>query len=214
MQFYSPTNPAADTHGRTLASILAWNDDRLETCHNYIQILFPLPEGSPFNPAAPIINRATFAAFRSRPELRARLRESFVRMLSFYGFQLDVLSTDRVQMIPAPNFATASKNWVTRFNHNHLRITRIIRSLRVLGLEGEGDAFYIALKELCESRRGVISQKSLMFWTRAAKRPLYLAPEDEEDEGDGKEFLYNFEREQQVEDDGREPVSGGARTEA
>ena len=40
---------------------------------------------------------------------------------------------------------------------------------------------------------GRIGDRSLMFWTRAKERPLYLAPEDEEDEGRGKDFLYEYE---------------------
>ena len=38
----------------------------------------------------------------------------------------------------------------------------------------------------------------MMFWTRAAERPLYLAPEDERDGGKGKDFLYEFEAGKQV----------------
>ena len=77
-----------------------------------------------------------------------------------------------------------------RFNHNHLRITRILRSLRVLGLEKEAWEFFKILKRVYEG--GGIGQKSMMFWTRAIERPLYLAPEDEDDKG-GCDFLYDFE---------------------
>lgn len=91
----------------------------------------------------------------------------------------------------ASNFSRASRNWVTRFNHNHLRITRIIRSLRVLGLEEEAIAFFSALKNVQASSN--ISSKSLIFWTKAAERPLYIAPEDEEDDGTADEYLYEYE---------------------
>ena len=40
----------------------------------------------------------------------------------------------------------------------------------------------------------------MMFWRRAAERPLYLAPEDERDEGRGKRFLYEFEERRRVEE--------------
>ncbi|KAL8715632.1 MAG: hypothetical protein Q9225_006363, partial [Loekoesia sp. 1 TL-2023] len=169
-------------------------------------ILFPLPERSPFNLSAPIIDEKTFTTFRRSPELRDRLRESLRRMLRFYGFILLSLSTKRreaergteegrYEVQPAPNFREASRHWVTRFDHNHLRITRIIRSCRVLGLEEEAEAFYAALVKVAEERKGTISQKTMMFWRRAAERPLYLAPEDEEDEGEGEEWLYRFEEE-------------------
>jgi hypothetical protein len=81
-------NKAADTKGRRLDEILEWPASELEHCHNYIQILFPLPERSAFNDPAPIIDKEVFEAFRSRKDLRDRLRESFQRILWFYGFQL------------------------------------------------------------------------------------------------------------------------------
>ncbi len=194
VRFYQHPNGEKDCKGRTLSSILQWTDDDLEYSHNYIQILFPLPENSPNNLEAPVIDKATFDAFRSRPELRARLKVSFVRMLRFYGFELQE-SDGQVTVSPAANFPTATRRWVRSFDHNHLRITRIIRSLRVLGLEREAEAFFMALKQLSEERKGKIRPRTLIFWMRAAKRPLYLAPEHDHDGGEGEDFLYEFEKE-------------------
>ncbi|MCJ1417541.1 hypothetical protein MMC32_003885 [Xylographa parallela] len=192
ISFYDPVITATDAKGRTLGSILAWNDRNLESCHDYIQVLFPLPEASAFSYVAPVVDKATFKAFHSRPDLQAQLRMSLVRILGFYGFELQEIERGP-EVIRGPDFASASKNWVTRFDHNHLRITRIIRSLRVLGLEKEARAFFAALQAVYKSSDGRISQKSMMFWTRAAERPLYLAPEDDRDDGDGLDFLYEYE---------------------
>ncbi|MCJ1320353.1 hypothetical protein MMC15_005691 [Xylographa vitiligo] len=192
ISFYDPKIAAADAKGRTLASILAWDDRKLESCHDYIQVVFPLPEASAFSYVAPVVDKATFEAFHSRPDLQAQLRVSLARMLGFYGFELR--QTDRgPEVARGPDFASASRNWVTRFDHNHLRITRIVRSLRVLALVKEARAFFAALQAVYKSSDGRISQKSMMFWTRAAERPLYLAPEDDEDEGEGLDFLYEYE---------------------
>lgn len=195
VRFYDPNVQAKDRRGRTRSSILAWSDDELEYHHDYIQLLFPLPEGSPFNPSAPVIDEATFNAFRARLELQTQLRASLKRMLHFYGFQFASETASgggaqELQVVNGPNYPEASRNWVRRFNHNHLRITRILRSLRVLGLENEALELFKALKRVYE--KGKIGQKSMMFWTRAIERPLYLAPEDEDDEG-GCQFLYEFE---------------------
>ncbi len=206
VRFYSPTSPVPDSCGRTLGSILAWPDSALEYSHDYIQNLFPLPERSPINPSAPIIDEQTFTTFRSSPELQNQLRSSLRRMLQFYGFELtcnprgtNTAAEDLAyQVRPGPNFRSASRNWVTRFSHNHLRITRIIRCCRVLGLETEASAFFDALLRIVEEKRGVISQKTVMFWRRAAQRPLYLAPEEEDDRGRGKEWLYRFEEENET----------------
>ncbi|KZF25259.1 hypothetical protein L228DRAFT_244052 [Xylona heveae TC161] len=101
------------------------------------------------------------------------------------------------RIVPAPNFSSASRSWVRPFGHNHLRITRIIRSLRILGLEPEAEAFFAALKSVYSSGKGNISSRSFTFWTRSAKRPLNIPPEDNSKNGwgnKGKVFLREFEQ--------------------
>ena len=84
--FYEGTGH--DYRGRTLSSILQWNAKQLENSHDYIQVLFPLPERSAMNDNAPIINREVFEAFRSRPKLKESLGDAFKKILWFYGFEL------------------------------------------------------------------------------------------------------------------------------
>ena len=190
--FYSPTI-AAPIHTLTLTKILDYTDPELEYHHDYIQILFPLPERSEFNPSAPIIDEATFHAFRNSKELQGQLRKAFERILSFYGFEIiDSTIVHGITIIPAANFASASKGWVRKFNHNHLRITRILRSLRVLGLEEEAKVFLQALTDVYESTEG-IGGHSLMFWQRAVRRPLWMKPEDEDGKGKKKGWLWEWE---------------------
>lgn len=190
--FYDPAIAAPDHRGRTLSAILAWDDRKLESCHDYIQVTFPLPEGSAYAWSAPLIDKATFDAFRTRPELRARLRDSFVRMLAFYGFELQQ-PNDGPKVIRAPNFSAAARKWLRRSDHNHLRITRIIRSLRILGLEAEAQAFYEALRDVDEAYKGRIGPTSMHFWTRAVSRPLRLAPDVQSDDSEGEDFLYDHD---------------------
>ncbi|KAF2873984.1 opioid growth factor receptor conserved region-domain-containing protein, partial [Massariosphaeria phaeospora] len=218
LRFYDPAVNAKDSHGRTLDEILQWNDASLERCHNYIQVLFPLPEGSPYNYEAPIITRDILEAFRAGTHLRDRLRQSFIRILEFYGFELqeedaestkeqpkhsttepgiaeqaspissddtETLTTTQLQsmrkiaVVRADHWQRAFRNWAVRFDHNHLRISRILRSLRVLGLQAECEAFYAALKEVFDSPRNQISDRSMMYWTNAVEFPLHVAPDGE-----------------------------------
>ena len=53
--FYNGTE--SDHRGRCLREIQEWPDDQLESVHDYIQWLFPLPEPSGFNVAAPVLIR-------------------------------------------------------------------------------------------------------------------------------------------------------------
>ncbi|KAH8596867.1 opioid growth factor receptor conserved region-domain-containing protein [Bisporella sp. PMI_857] len=188
-----------DSRGRGLQNILSWGADRLEASHDYIQILFPLPEASGVNGIAPVINEEVFKAFRSSSSLRAQLREAFKKILWFYGFRL--VEEDGVKkVVKAADYQEYFGNWNTRFDHNHLRITRIIRSLRVLGLEEEAEAFYGAMR-----KNGTrVSSMSRMYWKRAARRQLNIPPDmddedaDEDDERIGRKFLYRFEIERRA----------------
>ncbi|MGA9391983.1 MAG: opioid growth factor receptor-related protein, partial [Candidatus Sulfotelmatobacter sp.] len=78
VRFYS--EEGSDDRGRSLAEVQAWPDDLLESVHDFIQWMFPLPERSAFNPDAPVLDGDTIDQFRSSPKLRANLRISFTRM--------------------------------------------------------------------------------------------------------------------------------------
>ena len=157
----------ADDDGRTFDEILGWDDARLEMVHDYIQWIFPLPERSGANPWAPVLDAAAIAAIRGSAEMQRRPRAAFLRMLAFYGFAPE---GDRV--VEGPRFGAASRNWLHAGNHNHLRLTRMLRSLRVLGLEREAAALWEALRVLYERERAAgrrtITAETFGFWERAA----------------------------------------------
>jgi hypothetical protein len=72
--------------------------------------------------------------------------------------------------------------------------------LRVLGLEEEALAFFKALKLVKEVSN--ISSRSLMYWSRAAFRPLDIAPDvdpEDEDAVRGPKFLRDFEEKRREE---------------
>lgn len=140
--FYLGTAP--DSEGRMLAGILGQDDHWLERTHNYVQWLFPLTEPSRWNPYAPLVDDAAAQAFRATQELRANFMAAHVRMLAFYGLQRAPDGT----VSTAPNWA-ARKQWFTRDGHNSLRLTRIIKSLVLLGLEDDARALQRALADLC-----------------------------------------------------------------
>jgi Opioid growth factor receptor (OGFr) conserved region len=166
--FYSGTEP--DHRGRHLREIQHWPDEQLESVHDYIQWLFPLPERSGFNVAAPVLNPESIQGFRTRADLQENLRVSFLRMMSFYG--LELRAGVQITVTRAPNFATKATNWLSPGNHNHLRITRILRCLTVLGLEPEAKAFFGCLAEIYGDEQNkplpAISDETMAYWRRAA----------------------------------------------
>lgn len=155
---------ATDDRGRSLADVLAFDDAALERIHDYIQWLFPLVERSGANPGAPRLDEAAIAAFRASPSLRAKLRAAFDRMLAFYG-----LRRNGERVVEDATFASRAQ-WLTPGNHNHLRLTRIITSLRLLGLEREAHALFQALARLYDTEAGrrSITAETFRYWERAA----------------------------------------------
>jgi hypothetical protein len=162
VDFYRGTRP--DYLGRSLDEILGWDDDRLEYVHNYIQVLFPLREGSFFNASAPLLDDPTVSAFREDEGLRQNLEQAFESMLHFYGLERDPGSG---KVTRAPHFPDRAAEWLSPFNHNYRRITRILRSLTTLGLGGEAGAFFECLAEIFKEHRDVIGEDTFAYWHEA-----------------------------------------------
>ncbi|MEN6604083.1 MAG: opioid growth factor receptor-related protein [Bryobacteraceae bacterium] len=165
LEFYS--GRGRDDRGRLLREILAWPDDTLEDVHDYIQWLFPLTEPSAFNPRAPLLDQAAIREFRRSDDLRRAVTASFERMLRFYGFEM---APDlECEIHRAPNFAERAREWLYPMNHNHLRITRILKCLRLVGLEAQAAAFFAALEKLYnEDPRPGITAETFRYWREAA----------------------------------------------
>jgi hypothetical protein len=154
-----------DTEGRRLETIWQWDDEDLEMVHDFIQWLFPLPERSQFNPDAPLLTEQDIRAFRGEPAVQARLRRSFECMLRFLG----LARTEDGSVSEGDNFAARVPEVWAHFNHNWLRITRILRSLTLLGLEGEARAFHDRLAALYRNGRFPIPADTFRYWTEAVR---------------------------------------------
>ena len=136
-----------DFKGRTLESIWSFSDEDIERTHDFIQILFPLNKPS----------------------------ES-----AFHGYYLD--SEDLIEQIRSNSIAREnilkSSNWYLSFltrnvwlwnrnyDHNQLRITRVIECLRLLISEDEADKFYNDVLKIIKDNNKV-NQTSLNFWKNA-----------------------------------------------
>ena len=62
------------------------------------------------------------------------------------------------------------KGWLTPHNHNYLRITRILTSLGLLGLEDYARAFLAALAGVYAEYGSRIGPRTWEFWCRAAPK--------------------------------------------
>jgi hypothetical protein len=154
VDFYSKEAP--NSEGNWLEEIWAWPDSEWEYEHSFIQWMFPSTSESMFNADAPILDRETIALWNKSPPLKENLSISFERWLSFCGVE----QTDSGLAIA--NF----NNFVwPRFNHNWLRITRVLNSLTHLGLNKEAAEFRAALFKAHEDKSIVIGEETSRFWS-------------------------------------------------
>ena len=135
-----------DGRGRLLADVVGFDDARIETVHDFIQWLFPLAEVSRAVPGAPVLGGAEAAAIRADPQALAGLRAGLDRMTRFYA------ETD---------------GWLTGFDHNHLRITRIITAARALLGQAEAEAFHRAVLARNAAAGSPVNRDSLRYWEQA-----------------------------------------------
>lgn len=160
--FYS--GKGADHKGRRLDTILAFSDEELEGIHDYVQWLFPLEEPSSANPSAPLVGTATKMAFGSRRRLRTNLCRACTRMLAFYGLRCDGKEGVCTSVARGSNFAERRGHWLVPGSHNHLRLTRMLKSLHLLGLEDCSAHFYSCLEVLAGAFPGRISDTTMTYW--------------------------------------------------
>lgn len=133
-----------DAAGRSFEEVLAFDDRAIEARHDFIQWLFPLDEPSQAVPSSPVLTPAEIALLQASAPAQRRLGEATARMLRFYRM---------------------TGRWRQSFDHNHLRITRIIKSLRLLSGDATADAFKAAI--LDEATGTAISVTALRFWEEA-----------------------------------------------
>jgi hypothetical protein len=150
-----------DHKGRYLSEIWALSPFWLEHTHDYIQWLFPIPEAGRFNAFAPLLTPVVQAAFERDTLLRQHQQRSLDVMLDFFG-----LAREGNAISAQPNLSIQSHIWLKAGGHNHLRITRIIRSLALCHQPELAQAFQQAVINI-GAQHGVVSETSLQFWRNA-----------------------------------------------
>ena len=166
VSFYAGETP--DSRGRKIEEIWNFNDCQLETVHDFIQWLFPLPTSSAYNPGAPLLTERTAGAFRRSDALRRRLSRSLELLLRFYGLESVKAQDGSISIQQAIEFPERSRHWLTPNNHNHLRLTRMIESTRLLGLEDYSQALCAILEEIAFEHPNRVTARTVEFWRSAA----------------------------------------------
>lgn len=166
IEFYC--HGGSDSNGRTARDMIAMSDHDLEMHHDIIQWMFPLHETSMVNPGAPLVDEDSAHVLRENIEAQLLMREMIVRFARFMGFELN----EDGQFVAEPLLAANRKNWHTQLNHNHLRVTRVIRSLRLFGFDQLARAFFQAVAASALDAR-CIDNRTLAFWNMALEDEVF-----------------------------------------
>lgn len=135
-----------DARGRSISDVHKFDRVMLERHHDFIQWLFPLPEPSNAVPGSPILTASDIAAIAASDLAQANLSISTELMLTFYR---------------------RSTHWLAASDHNHLRITRIIKSLRLLAGAEAANSFRNEIFEMASTDSATVSATSLGYWRAA-----------------------------------------------
>ena len=141
VDFLNGTGP--DHQGRYLRDIWDFDDKAIEQTHDFIQWMFPLTEKSMSVPGVPTLSAEDVEAIRASGVAGANLEKS---AQWYFGF------------------LQRNDHWIKAYDHNHLRITRVIKSLVVLTNESNGISFRFNVHKLLGKRISVIDEKALAFW--------------------------------------------------
>lgn len=160
-------NPA----GLMLSEIWEFSLGAMEMDHDYIQWIFPSNEPSQMNADAPTLTVQEMEIIQADPELQAKIKKSFLKFLDFLGLVLTSETADRAEI---GDMAPTEKRpdpqwWMKKFNHNMLRVTRVLKAMRLAGMSKYSDALYVALT----NHIGKFSSNTLSHWDHAAFQPLW-----------------------------------------
>ena len=141
VNFLNGTGP--DHQGRYLRDIWDFDDKAIEQTHDFIQWMFPLTEKSMSVPGVPTLSAEDVEAIRTSEIARANLEKSAEWYLGFLQ---------------------RNDHWIKSYDHNHLRITRAIKSLRLLVSQETAKAFLNSVFDIAGNRVNVVRQDAVQFW--------------------------------------------------
>lgn len=150
--------------GHTLAQIMNFDLTQLENEHYYIQWLFPLDVASDVVKGSPILTPSDINYFRRNNDLKQKMYHAFLKMVDFYRLLYNYDTGDIFK-----NFGKEHPHWITKGNHNYRRITRMITSMRLLGLDELSQSFKRKMLEICKDKnyRNIIGPVTKGIWEQA-----------------------------------------------
>jgi hypothetical protein len=138
--------------------------EQFEGDHAWIQWILPTKERSAFNVECPLLTDEDIVLFKSDPVLIENYMYAIYRAMDFFG--MTVFRGEAVWQ-EAGNHKNP-KWWLEHFNHNFLRMTRLLLSLRYMGYDRLCRSIFTLLSEYEESHQNSVQQ----YWGPAAYGPI------------------------------------------
>ena len=135
-----------DHRGRMLSTLWRQSDDDAEHNHDFIQWMFPLDEPSQVVSSAPVLGDFDIDEIRESQLAIENLDKSVSWFLGFLE---------------------RNDHWITNYDHNHLRITRAIKSLRLLSGDQAADAFRDKVIASAGNNLNLVDEEARDFWNSA-----------------------------------------------
>lgn len=157
LDFYINKEP--DDKGRYFIDILHYDNNELKNTHDYIQRVFPLLEASECVANAPVITKEEVELIKKDKLALVNISKMYKHMLHFWKID-DMWKKDAKDYLNPENkigcfekmitIYTLKPHWISSNNHNYRRISRVIKSLTLFGLEKEVKDLKERLNILCE----------------------------------------------------------------
>ena len=134
-----------DFKGRTIQEIWDYSDIQIEGNHDFIQLIFPLNKKS---------QNVFHGYYLDNEDLINELKES-------HQIRENIIKSSSWFL----SFLKRNEHWKSKYDHNQLRITRVIECLRLLVGDDEADNFYQSV--VGPSLDSNINKTTLEFWKNA-----------------------------------------------
>jgi len=135
-----------DNQRRSILDLIDRDDEFWERTHDFIQWLFPLAEASRSIRNAPVLTVAQIEQIRASRPMQANIQRSVLRYKEFLA---------------------STTKWRSGYDHNHLRISRVIKSLRLLVNDQEANAFKYWVAGQLGDQIDSINSESKRYWRLA-----------------------------------------------
>jgi hypothetical protein len=161
LKFYE--NGIRNHDGLTINDMHNFTYEQLEEGHSYIQWMFPTKESSRVNSTAPILRTKDIQYIQNNNTIKQNMKKSIMVFTDFLGLNKDYaegkyyVKNSRIEL------------WLTPYNHNYLRITRMLESTILFGFSEDAVLLFQCLSKIRNRGYREVIGNSYQYWEEVIK---------------------------------------------